>query len=145
MFGKPARSVGEMRDRNHKGPRAASFMGGDLVFEGNLRGDGELHVDGLVRGDVVIGRLTLGERGSVEGSVSAETAEIHGRIIGSVTARRVVLHPGAQVEGDITHEELTIEAGALFQGRSVRRAAASPEPAELQPAPGAPLPTVPAN
>jgi cytoskeletal protein CcmA (bactofilin family) len=32
------------------------------------------------------------------------------------------------VEGDITHEQLAIETGAFFQGRSLRLQRAAPQP-----------------
>jgi len=120
MFSKPDRRDRGGRAGGRKTPRVASLLGDDIVFEGNLSGEGDLHIDGLVRGDVRISRLTLGARGSVEGAVTAESVEVHGRIVGAVTARHVRLYGGAQVNGDITHEELTIEAGAVFQGRSLR-------------------------
>ncbi len=123
MFSKPASRASSSPDRARKAHKAASLMGDDLVFEGNLSGDGDVHLDGLVRGDVRVQRLTVGPRGCVEGAVTAETVEVHGRVAGSITARHVHLHPGAQVSGDIAHEELTVEAGAVFQGRSLRPAA----------------------
>jgi cytoskeletal protein CcmA (bactofilin family) len=45
---------------------------------------------------------------------------------GVITARAVKLHASADVEGDIAHDELVIEAGARFNGRSVRK---EPQPA----------------
>jgi cytoskeletal protein CcmA (bactofilin family) len=46
--------------------------------------------------------------------------EVRGRVSGSITAKQVRLYGGAHVEGDITHEQLSIENGAFFQGRSLR-------------------------
>jgi cytoskeletal protein CcmA (bactofilin family) len=120
MFMRPARRGAETRDSGRKVQKVASLMADDLVFEGNLAGDGDVHLDGLIRGDVRLQRLTVGARGCVEGAITAEAVEVHGRVVGSITARHVRLYGGAQVVGDITHEELTVEAGAMFQGRSLR-------------------------
>jgi cytoskeletal protein CcmA (bactofilin family) len=114
-------------------------MGDDLILEGNVGGEGDLHVDGRIRGDVRVGRFTLGEGGCVEGSVTADTVEVRGRVIGSISARSVRLHAGANVEGDITHEELTVDAGAAFQGRSLRRGLALQASAEVTAVTAAPL------
>ncbi len=87
-----------------------------------------------MRGDVRVGRLTIGETGHIEGSIYAEAVEVRGRVVGALTAKQVRLYGTAYVDGDITHEQLAMETGAFFQGRSLKfqRPAA---PAQAQPAP----------
>jgi cytoskeletal protein CcmA (bactofilin family) len=102
------------------GPKVASLIADDIAIEGNLRGEGELQVDGVIRGDVAVSRLTVGESGQIEGSVQADSVEVRGRVAGAITAKQVRLHASAHVDGDITHEQLTIDAGAFFEGRSLR-------------------------
>ena len=72
-----------------------------------------------MEGDLQAGRLTIGETGAVTGSIQAESVEVRGRIAGTVSARQVRLCATARVDGDISHAELTIEAGAHFEGRSL--------------------------
>jgi cytoskeletal protein CcmA (bactofilin family) len=100
--------------------KVASLIAEDITLEGNLRGDGELHVDGLIRGDVVVARLSIGDGGCIEGAIHAEVVEARGRVVGSITAKQVRLFASCYVDGDITHEQLTMEAGAFFQGRSLK-------------------------
>ena len=102
----------------------------NLTVEGNLLSDGEVQIDGVVRGDVRVGKLTLGETGHVEGQIFCEVVEIRGRVIGSITAKQVKLLGTAYVDGDITHEQLAMETGAFFQGRSLKfqRPVAPPAP-----------------
>jgi len=101
-------------------PRVASLISDGITIEGGVTGDGELQIDGTVRGDVRVGRLTVGDTGHIEGSVYAEAAEVRGRVIGSVTAKQVRLYGTSYVDGDITHEQLAMETGAFFQGRSLK-------------------------
>lgn len=123
-------------------PRVASLVSDGISIDGGVTGEGELQIDGIIRGDVRVGRLTVGETGHIEGSVYAEAVEVRGRVIGSVTAKQVRLYGTAYVDGDITHEQLAMETGAFFQGRSLkfqRPAAPAAQPvAEPAPAP-APL------
>ena len=125
---------------------STSVIGNSLTLEGGVTGEGELQVDGVVRGDVRVGKVAVGENGHIEGSVIAEVVECRGRIIGSITAKQIRLFGTAHVDGDITHEQLAMETGAFFQGRSLKfqrqaqmaqPAAAAPAPAQLQ-APTAP-------
>lgn len=121
-------------DAARKAPKAASLISQDLTVEGAVIGEGELHLDGVIRGDVRVGRLTLGDTGHVEGAIQAETVDVRGRVIGSITAKQVRLYGTAYVDGDITHEQLSVESGAFFQGRSLKFqrpapvALAAPEP-----------------
>ncbi|MBW8891964.1 MAG: polymer-forming cytoskeletal protein, partial [Burkholderiales bacterium] len=50
-------------------PRAASLISPDITVEGGVTGEAELQIDGVVRGDVRVARLTIGETGHVEGSI----------------------------------------------------------------------------
>ncbi len=103
-----------------KSPSVASVIGRDITVEGGITGEGELHVDGVVRGDVRVGRLTIGETGHIEGTISAELVEARGKVVGSITAKQIRLFATSHVDGDITHEQLAMETGASFQGRSLK-------------------------
>ena len=131
-------------------PRGASVLARDLVFEGNISGDGELTIDGQVKGDVRVNRLIVGDTGSVEGTVQAENVDVRGRVVGAVNGQQVRLLSTAYVDGDINHEQLAIEVGAYFQGRCLQNRggqsaqasapAQAPAPAPAQ-APAAPVVT----
>ncbi len=126
--------------------RAVSTLASDLTFEGNVAGPGELVVDGTVRGDVKVARLTVGETGNIEGNVMADYVEVRGRVVGGVAGKQVKLVSTAYVDGDISHEQLAIDVGAYFQGRCLQgrkdgqpnAAPASPAQTYAQPLPVAP-------
>ena len=128
--------------------KGLSTLSADLTFEGNVSGAGDLQVDGTVKGDLRVGRLIVGETGAVEGNVSADYVEVRGRIVGGVNGKQIKLLGTAYVDGDITHEQLSIDVGAYFQGRCIqgrRDAAPSAAPASAPsqtPAPAStPAPT----
>jgi cytoskeletal protein CcmA (bactofilin family) len=100
---------------------SASVIGSDLSIEGQaitIRCQGLLTVNGDITADVHSKQLDVGREGSVVGSVSAENVEVHGKVQGAIHGARVVLHPTADVEGDIHTQFLTIQEGASFDGRS---------------------------
>jgi cytoskeletal protein CcmA (bactofilin family) len=118
---------------------AASLLAADLTFEGNIIGSGDLQLDGTVRGDVKVGRLIVGETGNVEGSIQADQVEVRGRVVGAVTGKHVKLHGTAFVDGDISHEQLSIDVGAYFQGRCLQSRKVDTAIPAAKPAPSAPV------
>lgn len=119
MFSKPAKGDGAGESAQPKKLVAASLVAEGVVMRGDISTDGDLHLDGAVEGDLKVGRLTIGESGAVSGNVQADAVEVRGRVAGTITARQVRLCATAHVDGDISHAELAIEAGAHFEGRSL--------------------------
>lgn len=106
-----------------------STLSQGVKYEGNISGGGELQVDGVLKGDIRVARVTIGEGGAVEGAITAEVIDVRGKVAGSIVAKTVKLFASARVDGDITQEQLSIEQGAWFQGRCIqakREAAAAP-------------------
>jgi len=119
-------------------PKPASMVAQGVAIKGEVMGDGEVHLDCVVQGDIRVGKLVLGPNARIEGALYAQVIEIHGRVTGSVSAKQVRLYGTAVVDGDITHEQLAMETGAQFQGRSLkfqRQAPASTAPATPPPRP----------
>lgn len=113
-----------------------STLAAGVKYEGNISGAGELQIDGSLKGDVRVARVTIGEGGAVEGTVHADVLEVRGRVTGAIVAKQVKLYATARVEGDITQEQLAIDQGAWFQGRCNQAKRDTPGAAMLEaPAP----------
>ncbi len=104
-------------DRTATASSAPSIISPDLKIVGNLKGHGAMQIDGMIEGDIDVPLLTVGEQGKIDGSTVAETVRIFGTVDGRVQAKTVRLDKSAKVTADITHETLTIEAGAYFEGK----------------------------
>ncbi len=106
-----------------------SIISPDLEIVGDLKSDGEIQIDGTVKGDIKGHMLTVGEQGKIDGSIVADTVRIFGTINGRVQAKTVRIDKSARVTADITHGSLTIEAGAYFEGKVEPLKGASTAPA----------------
>ena len=128
--------------KNNKGaaqPATPSIMSADLTVDGDIVSDGEVQIDGKVDGDVKCLKLTVGQTGSINGSVTAERALIRGKVNGQIEANTVTLTRTSRVKGDILHETLMIEPGAHLEGHcrrmdNVTVTAAAPAQIEQKPA-----------
>ena len=116
------------------GARTSTIIAEETLIHGDVAGV-ELQINGVVKGDVRVDRVTIGEAGSVDGRIYAEAVEVRGRVVGSITAKQVRLQSGCQVDGDIAHEQLSMEIGASFEGNSLRlqRQSVAPPKAETAP------------
>lgn len=97
-----------------------SVVGPDLVINGDLVSKGEVQVEGTVEGDIHGSHIIIGQGATVTGEIVAEEIVIRGHVIGTVRGKRVMLQASSQVDGDIFHNALSIEQGAMFEGKSRR-------------------------
>lgn len=111
-----------------------SFIGRNSTIDGQVVCDGELHVDGTVRGSVRAQLCVIDMNGVVQGDVGGEVVHVRGRVIGPIQGVNVHIHAGAHVEGDVFHDTISIENGAYIYG-SIRHNSA-PAPAQQQQFPG---------
>ena len=94
-----------------------SVIGPDVTIRGDISASADLHVDGTVEGDIKCASLVQGETSEVHGGVMAESARLAGKVVGSITARELVILKSARIEGDVHYDALTIEQGAEVDGR----------------------------
>jgi cytoskeletal protein CcmA (bactofilin family) len=103
-----------------KGGMIPSVISEDMHVLGNVVSDGLLDIDGKIDGNIRCRVATIRPNGKVRGDVLADTVHIHGQIEGLIKARSVMLYAGARVQGTIMHESLSVEDGALVDGKFKR-------------------------
>lgn len=94
-----------------------SVIGADVAIKGDIEASADLHVDGRIHGDIACSSIVQGERSTIEGTISAETARLAGVVKGTIAVRQLVVLKTARIEGDVHYETLTIEQGAQVEGR----------------------------
>jgi cytoskeletal protein CcmA (bactofilin family) len=103
------------------GKSTFSVIGADVTIRGDVTAATELHVDGSIEGDIQCASLVQGESSTISGAVTAESARLAGRVVGSIEARDLVVLRSARIEGDVHYDALTIEQGAQVDGRFAHR------------------------
>jgi cytoskeletal protein CcmA (bactofilin family) len=93
-----------------------TYIGKNTTIDGAITTDGEIHVDGLVRGSISAQICVIDVNGVVEGEVSAEQIIVRGRVMGPLRGVHVHLQDGAHVEGDIQNETIAVDNGAHLHG-----------------------------
>ncbi len=94
-----------------------SVLGGDCTVSGNITARSDLHIDGLIEGDITCESLVQGEGSRITGSIVAKSARLAGKVDGSITCGQLVILKSARVTGDVNYDALTIEQGAIIDGK----------------------------
>jgi len=98
-----------------------SILGSDLVITGDIKTDGDVQIDGRLDGNVKAGNVTIGEKGAVNGKITASSVHIRGKVTGKVEASVVDLSETANVQADLVQDQLMIANGAFFDGKCTRK------------------------
>jgi cytoskeletal protein CcmA (bactofilin family) len=103
-----------------RAPAGPSVIAPDLLIIGNVYSQGDVQVEGEIRGDITAARVTVGKSARVAGTLVARDVIVKGTVVGSVRGNRITLHAYSRTEADILHQTLAIEQGAYFEGKSRR-------------------------
>jgi cytoskeletal protein CcmA (bactofilin family) len=110
----------EQRPATRSGSGTLSFLGAEVTITGNIGGEGNLHIDGRVDGDVSCTSLIVGNSGQVNGNITADDAKIAGSINGTVAAKVLTIEASARITGDLSYDSVSVETGAQVDGRVKR-------------------------
>ena len=113
MFFRKQKAVGNDNEPRETAP---TVIGRDTTFNGTIESDGEVHVDGTVRGSVSARVCHVGATGQIEGDVLADDVYVRGRVSGPIRGHHVHLQSGARVDGDIVNQTIMIDNGAQLNG-----------------------------
>lgn len=114
-----------------KTPHMDTLVGHNTKIVGDLHFEGGLHVDGLIEGNIHArdagSRLSISERGQVEGEVRVPEVMLNGMVKGDVYAGdRIELGAKAKVEGNVYYNLIRMEAGATVNGKLVHKPGGQP-------------------
>lgn len=98
---------------------SASMIGAGTTLKGDITSNGDLRIDGTLRGNIIgSARVIIGANGVVEGDISGQQADIMGKVTGSIKVKDLLqLKNGSVVEGNISAGKLQVEPNAVFNGQ----------------------------
>ena len=98
---------------------SASLIGSGTSLKGDITSSGDLRIDGTLVGNIhCSAKVIIGANGVVEGDVSGITADIMGKVSGTIKVKELLqLKSNCQVDGNIHAAKLQIEPAANFNGQ----------------------------
>lgn len=119
--------------------RLETVVGQNAHFNGHLKCEGNLRIDGRCEGIVeATGNIVIGEMGQIEAEVHAKNVSVSGSVKGTVYANRVDLLSTGRIYGDVMVDSFFLDEGGYIHGQVNMRqeatgAAASSPGGENQP------------
>lgn len=100
------------------GEKIDTLIGKSSNFEGTLKADGTVRVDGKFVGDIHAKEaIIIGEEGSLLGNITANDAIVSGTVEGNIHAtNQLKINATGKVLGDIYVKSFIVEEKAIFEG-----------------------------
>jgi cytoskeletal protein CcmA (bactofilin family) len=95
-----------------------AFLGEGTAFKGILTFEGSVRIDGRLEGEIFTkDTLVVGKGAEVKADIHAGAISVTGEVRGNITVeRKVELHAGARLFGDISTPSLIMAEGVIFEG-----------------------------
>ncbi|MBC8150704.1 MAG: polymer-forming cytoskeletal protein [Bacteroidetes bacterium] len=115
MIGSLKRSSGAGNNNSETGINR--IVEGTIV-EGTINSDSNLRIDGEFIGNLITkGRLVVGLKGKVSGTVNCLCCDVEGTLEGDVTVLELLsMKSSSTVQGELYYGQLSVEAGAKALG-----------------------------
>ncbi len=121
-------------------------IGKSIAIKGDLTGNEDMVIEGSVEGSVELpnNQLTIGANGTIKAEIHAKSVIIVGHVVGNIDGiERVEIQATGRVEGNVSAPKLVVAEGAQIDGAIQMRGAdgALSKPSSAQATPAATLPT----
>jgi len=113
------------RNKKRKSMNVETLIGRNTSLQGDIIFSGGLHVDGVIKGNVIAEEgstsvLRVSEHGRIEGEVRVPTINLDGTVNGDVYASQgIELASHARVNGNVFYELIEMAMGAEVNGNLV--------------------------
>ncbi len=114
--------------KKRKTSRIDTLVGQHTVVQGDLKFNGGLHIEGIVKGNVIADNdgtsmLQLSENGRVDGEVNVPYIILNGEVKGDVRSGvHIELRSKSQVTGNVYYNLIEMAIGAEVNGKLVHSA-----------------------
>lgn len=112
-------TINNMGSNNQETPVRNNLIGNGTTIKGEIVAAGDIRVDGTIIGTMKSnGKVVIGQQGIVEGDIVCNSADISGRVKGTVRVEELTsLKSTSRLEVELYTKQLFIEVGAIFTGR----------------------------
>ena len=93
-----------------------SIIGEGIDFSGEINTEGNIHIDGIMRGVIRANEVVIGPNGEFDGEIIADILIINGTIKGKFSIKNLHIRKEGLLQGRAKYEILVVDIGGRIQG-----------------------------
>ncbi len=101
-------------DKNNN--NTLSIIGEGIDLSGEVNTEGNIHVDGVMKGVIKAHEVVIGPKGDFDGEVIADILIVNGIMKGKAHIRSLHIRKDGLLQGKAKYEVIIVEAGGKIQG-----------------------------
>ena len=86
----------------------STFIAESIEVTGNFKGKGSVQVEGTLNGDISVTSVVIGEKGTINGMITATNVIVNGTLNGSIFCDSLEVMPNGRVSNEIKVKEVLI-------------------------------------
>ena len=102
------------KDKSHN--NTLTIIGEGIDFSGEVNTEGNIHVDGLMRGTIKAQEVVIGPKGDFDGEITADILIVNGNIRGKFNIKSLQVRKDGVLQGKIKYDVIIVEAGGKILG-----------------------------
>ena len=111
MFLKKSNFFTEKKNNN-----TLSILGEGIDFSGEISTEGNVHIDGVMKGMIKAQEVVIGPGGNFDGEIVADILIINGIIKGKCNISSLHVKKSGLLQGKAKYDLIIVEAGGTIQG-----------------------------
>ena len=101
---------------DRKSNNSLSIIGDGIDFQGEVNTEGNIHIDGIMKGVIKAYEVVIGPQGDFDGEINAEVLIINGIVKGKFNIKNLHIRRQGLLQGRAKYEIIIVESGGKIQG-----------------------------
>ena len=101
---------------DRKSNNSLSIIGDGIDFQGEVNTEGNIHIDGIMKGVIKAYEVVIGPEGDFDGEINAEVLVINGIVKGKFNIKNLHIRRQGLLQGRAKYEIIIVESGGKIQG-----------------------------
>ena len=98
------------------GQNSLSIITEGIEFSGEINTDGDIHIDGNMKGTIKAHEVVIGPNGNFDGEIMSEVLKVSGLIKGKFTIKNLFIKRDGLLQGKAKYEIIVVDSGGKIQG-----------------------------
>ena len=87
-----------------------------IDFTGEINTEGDIHLDGSMKGIIKAHEVVIGPNGNFDGEIISEVLKVSGLIKGKFTIKNLFIKKDGLLQGKAKYEVIVVDSGGRIQG-----------------------------